>query len=199
MQRGGRSDLVLVINRAPCKAVCTVRLTNWLSANRTRYPNVRFILAPTGTYAPTITREQMIVQILNYLDATGQQLQGGVSFQDFIATFTTEEIHASFERQFGRLIHTSGAREEEATDESDLRWLASVGWELSQFQARPSPTAAELRFADMVGRVRENLAQTFDHRNVLHKCITLALGVARMTLNVVLPFNLKSRPRLLHR
>ena len=161
---GGRSDLVLIINRSPCKASCTGVLSNWLQANKSRYPHVRFILAPTAAYAPTITRGDMIEMIANYLDETGQQLQGGVPFKDFIKSFTTEEIRASFERRFGRLVQTMGVREDEASDENDFRRLANAGWNLRQLQARPKPTPAELRLAEMVTQVRQELGQTFDQQ-----------------------------------
>jgi hypothetical protein len=160
--RGGRSELILVINRSPCKSSCTTRLRNWISTNRSRYPNVRFILAPTGAYSPTITRAQMIEQIIRYLDETRPELIEGLTYEEINSRFTYEQLRSVYERHFGRLIQTSGVNEEEATDETDLANLGRAGWELRQFQVRARPTAAELRLADLVRRVREELGQTFN-------------------------------------
>lgn len=161
---GTRAELVVTINRSPCKAICTTVLSNWLSANRSTYSHVHFVLAATGRYSPesTRTKAEMIEEIASYLESRGHTLANGVRLQDLVGVFTRAEIQPVFEEIFGRLVRTHGAREDEMTTEADLVRLARAGWDLRQLQARAHPTPAEGALASMITRVRNDLGIRFD-------------------------------------
>jgi hypothetical protein len=164
-QRTGRvSEVVLVINRSPCKAICATVLANWLKANRAAHPRIAFILAPTGRYSPEITKEEMIIQIANNLEEKGQSLGRGVQLGDLIDKLKMADVRPVFERIFGGLIRVRGAREDEITTEDELRLLAGAGWDLRQLQARPKASPAEGALAAMIEQVRKELVIAFESK-----------------------------------
>lgn len=164
-ERTGRiSEVVLVINRSPCKARCATVLANWLKANKAAHSRIMFILAPTSRYSPEITKEQMIIQIASYLEEQGQSLKRGVRLVDLVDTLTMAEVRPVFERIFGGLIRVHGAREDEITTDDELRLLGGAGWDIRQLQARPTVSPAEGALATMTERVREELGITFEKK-----------------------------------
>jgi hypothetical protein len=153
--QNGSADLVISLNRSPCKAMCTTVLSNWLSANRARHPNVRFVLAVTGRYSPGTTKEDMLLQIVETLSAGGRELN--VKFSALMESYTRAEVETLFRTHVGPLMSSANMHEDEITDQSDLARLASSGWQLRQLQAVASQTPARGALAAMIGRLGQDL------------------------------------------
>jgi hypothetical protein len=137
----GSSQLVLIISRSPCHAICTTRLAN---VEPRRYPGVSFVVAPTGTYRPVYSREMMEKQVEDLFVATGRD--DGIR----IDALSDEAIN----QLVGRLVGDVWTeREDDATTVEDLARLMSKGWQVSQLQARHGHQLA--RGADLAVKIAE--------------------------------------------
>jgi hypothetical protein len=154
-QQNGSADLVISLNRSPCKSVCTTVLSNWLGTNAARHPNVRFVLAVTGRYSPSTTKEDMLVQIVEVLSETGHELT--VPFSVLMSTYSRAEVETLFRTHVGPLMNAATLHQDEITDQSDLGRLSSSGWQLRQLQAVASQTPARGALAAMIGRLGQDL------------------------------------------
>jgi len=149
-----KADLVLTVNRSPCKAVCSGVLANWLSANGSRHPNVRFIIASSGRYSPPVTKEDMVSQIWTTLLAMGWEPR--VPFT-VMADLPRARVQALFREVIGPLMREATLRQEEITDQSDLARLAGAGWQLRQLQVVDRVTPAQGALANMLNRLGQDL------------------------------------------
>jgi hypothetical protein len=149
-----KADLVLTVNRSPCKAICTGVLSNWLQANAARHPNIRFIIASTGRYSPAVTKEDMLEQLWTTLISLGYEPT--VPFA-VMANLPRARVEQLFREVMGPLMRETTLRHDEVTDQSDLSRLAGSGWQLRQLQVVASVTPARGALAAMLRTLGQDL------------------------------------------
>ena len=118
-QTRGSSELALLINRSPCSA-CTKKLVEALNKVKSSSPGVRFILAPTGTYEPSIAAPQE--EIESYANLLAQTLK------------------IPLEKAMAGTQKTDYLREDPdkggVTTMADILSLQGAGWQLQQLLVR---------------------------------------------------------------
>ena len=134
-QTRGSSELALLINRSPCHSRCTPSLIKALKEAKSSSPGVQFVLAPTGTYEPSIAAPEQ--EINSY------------------ASRLAEELKISLKQALKRTQKTDYLREDPkkpdkggVTTMNDILELQNAGWQLQQLLARRvSERGEQLRVA----------------------------------------------------
>jgi hypothetical protein len=152
-----KADLAITLNRSPCKAMCTGVLSNWMQANARNHPNVRFMLIATGRYSPSVTKEDLLVQLVTSLEESGHELK--VPFSVLMEQ-PRDVVVAGFRKHFGAIMSDATLRHDEITDQSDLQRLASAGWILRQLQTQTSQSPARGALANMIRQLGQDLGST---------------------------------------
>ncbi|WP_448337771.1 eCIS core domain-containing protein [Chloroflexus aurantiacus] len=133
---GVATTIAIAINRSPCHNICTPALVQAMSRVEPELKRqVRFILAPTGTYEPT---ERLT-------DAEIQQERDRLTQ---LAQMYGRSAKTLLREQLSRVRYTR-----DATSFNDLRRLVAAGWDIAQLQARSAPTSAGIVLAEAAHKV----------------------------------------------
>jgi hypothetical protein len=121
--KGQKTTIAVVINRAPCHKICTPLLVKHIREARSDpkiRDNVHFILAPTGVYEPTnnLTEEELKKSKAKY-DEMAQKL--GTPIYE---------------------VESKAVMTEDTTEWNDLEELVKAGWDLYKLKAKPKSTVA---------------------------------------------------------
>jgi hypothetical protein len=147
--KGKRRTVTLLINRSPCPK-CAAYLVGWMRNKEERHPeidfaNVEFVLAPTGSYAPGVSRD-ITEQFYHLMDERG-------------LIFKSRPPLEVMEAELQRLVKTSGLSQD-ATSLQDLRDLAGAGWQLRQFQIpKGAATDSGAHLARRIDVIRREVAK----------------------------------------
>jgi APOBEC-like N-terminal domain len=154
---GEPAELSLLLNNSPC-ATCSEFLTGWLSRHSAAHPNVRFILAPSGLYAPGIATEDLR-EILGTFAAE----MGHKRLEENIAVLTRDEIQELIAAipSFGG-VRTQGPDPDKATSRDHLRSLAGAGWDLHQLQMQSPQKPRQAELARRIGQVRKEIEKALE-------------------------------------
>ena len=120
-QTRGSSELAILTNRSPCHSICTPKLIEALEKVRSSSPGVRFVLAPTGVYEPTVELTE----------------QGIRDYADSLA----KDIRVPLKRAY-LLEEPENPNKGGITTMNDIYRLQAAGWQLQQLLARPVSTSA---------------------------------------------------------
>lgn len=124
-------EIALLINRSPCQS-CSRVLVDTVRAARAQCPNVRFVLAPTGVYEPSvdIPDEEVRRDAEQLANNVKVSLSEALKLVAKRGVYTVREPDASAGRRGG------------ATTNLDIQRLRSAGWELRLLLARTEATSA---------------------------------------------------------
>ncbi|HKX90967.1 MAG TPA: DUF4157 domain-containing protein [Sphingomicrobium sp.] len=150
------ADLVISLNRSPCKAVCTDVLSRWLRNNRRNHPNVRFTIAATSRYSPSVSKEHLLTQMLETLDALGRNVTLPFAVME---AEPRSQVEHWFDQVMGSLMRSATLRDDEITNQDDLAQLSGAGWRLLQLQVVENVTPARGALASMLTQLGQQLGQ----------------------------------------
>jgi hypothetical protein len=143
----GSSELAILINRAPCHTRCSRKLVDALNAVKASSPGVRFILAPTGVYEPSVelTDEEM--------RAYAEELVSSMRI-------SLNEALALTPRRAYLREDPSEPRKGGVTTMPDIYRLQAAGWQLQQLLARPKSTSAGIQWLQAIERAAKHALAT---------------------------------------
>jgi Domain of unknown function (DUF4157) len=145
VSKGRKVQLALAINRSPCHSICTPALVSAIgAAKRWIHPDVQFVLAATGAYAPSTEmspaeRRAFALDIQRALKVSLKKAMRMVPKTEWV-------------------VASGGQKIADPTTLPDISRLQGAGWDVRALQAREHPTGAQRQWLQAVRNVKQKIA-----------------------------------------